>query len=86
MAVIGHAAFACNGYRSPKHKGKPAFTNAEKCLWHRHVYDSWNCGLGREFTSRSSRYLNRSSNLMGHDHPNKPANGKRMIRRIKRGA
>jgi len=32
------------------------------------------------FTSRSSRYLNCPSNLIGHDHPNKPANGERMIR------
>jgi hypothetical protein len=40
------------------------------------------CGWrGRNpFTPDSSRYLNCPSNLIGHDHPNKPANGKRMIR------
>src|SRR5258707_9223635 len=27
------------------------------------------------FTPRSSRYLNCPSNLIGHDHPNKPPNG-----------
>jgi hypothetical protein len=35
---------------------------------------------GNAFTSDSSRYLNYPSNLIGHDHPNKPANGERMIR------
>jgi hypothetical protein len=29
----------------------------------------------RAFTFDSSRYLNCPSNLIGHDHPNKPANG-----------
>jgi hypothetical protein len=32
-------------------------------------------GAQAAFTSRSSRYLNCPSNLVGHDHPNKPANG-----------
>jgi len=32
------------------------------------------------FTPRSSRYLNYPSNFIGHGHPNKPANGERMIR------
>jgi hypothetical protein len=35
---------------------------------------------GKAFTSDSSRYLNCPSNLIGHDHANKPANGERMIR------
>jgi hypothetical protein len=35
---------------------------------------------GQAFTPDSSRCLNCPSNLIGHDHPNKPANGKRMIR------
>ena len=34
----------------------------------------------RAFTPRSSRTLNCPSNLIGHDHPNKPANGTRSIR------
>jgi hypothetical protein len=34
----------------------------------------------RAFMFDSLRYLNRPSNLIGHDHPNKPANGERMIR------
>jgi hypothetical protein len=29
----------------------------------------------KPFTHDSSRYLNCPSNLIGHDHPNKPANG-----------
>jgi hypothetical protein len=29
----------------------------------------------RAFMFDSLRYLNRPSNLTGHDHPNKPANG-----------
>jgi hypothetical protein len=30
---------------------------------------------GHAFTPDSSRYLNRPSNLIGDDHPNKPVNG-----------
>jgi hypothetical protein len=36
---------------------------------------------GRAFMFDSLRYLNRPSNLTGHDHPNKPANGERAIGR-----
>jgi uncharacterized protein len=36
---------------------------------------SGGAGLREAFTPDSSRYLNCSSNLIGHDHPNKPANG-----------
>jgi hypothetical protein len=32
-------------------------------------------GAANAFTFDSSRYLNCPSNLIGHDHPNKPANG-----------
>jgi hypothetical protein len=32
-------------------------------------------GAARAFTFDSSRYLNCPSNLIGHDHPDKPANG-----------
>jgi hypothetical protein len=35
----------------------------------------------RAFMFDSLRYLNRPSNLTGHDHPNKPANGGRAIGR-----
>jgi hypothetical protein len=40
------------------------------------------CGgrLRNPFTPDSSQYLNCPSNLIGHDHFNKPANGERMIR------
>jgi hypothetical protein len=41
---------------------------------------SGDAGLRKAFTPDSSRYLNCSSNLIGHDHLNKPANGKRIIR------
>ena len=84
--VGGHArAIVRHGYRCPKHHGKPAFTNTQKCLRHRHFCDSAQRLRRRRFTSRSSRYLNRSSNLMGHDHPHKPANGERITGRLNSG-
>ena len=52
-------------------------------------FDFARLGAGRRaFTSDSSRYLNCPSNLIGHDHPNKPANGdgdNRTFRQLDRG-
>jgi hypothetical protein len=65
----------CNGYRCTKRNGKPVFTNRHLSLQDRHFCDSMSARPSRAFTPRSSRYLNCPSNLIGHDHPNKPANG-----------
>jgi hypothetical protein len=46
----------------------------------KHCRDFAAVRAGNAFTPDSSRYLNCPSNLIGHDHPNKPANGERMIR------
>jgi len=69
-----------NGYRSAKRQGKPNFTNRHFPLSRRHFCDSMFSRAMRAFTPRSSRTLNCPSNLIGHDHPNKPANGTRLIR------
>jgi hypothetical protein len=69
-----------NGYRFAKRNGKPIPAIAEKPLRHRRFLDSLSRRFNRTFTSRSSRTLNCSSNFSGHINPNKPANGKRMIR------
>jgi hypothetical protein len=75
------ACEACgNGYRFAKRNGKPFFTNQQKPLRHRRFLDSLPGPFGCTFTSRSSRTLNCPSNFSGHINPNKPANGKRMIR------
>jgi len=46
----------------------------------RHFCDPAIVGARNAFTSDSSRSLKGPSNFVGHDHPNKPANGVRMIR------
>ncbi|HEY2213355.1 MAG TPA: hypothetical protein VGH62_17410, partial [Bradyrhizobium sp.] len=64
-----------NGYRFPKPQGKPNPANVRNPLRHRHFCKLLATPCGRAFTPRSSRYLNCPSNLIGHDHLNKPANG-----------
>jgi hypothetical protein len=67
---------ACaNGYRFTKPQGKPNFTIAPKRMRRRHFCDLALAGAIPAFTPRSSRTLNCSSNFIGHDDPNKPANG-----------
>jgi hypothetical protein len=64
-----------NGYRFAKSHGKPNFANRRKPARGKHFCDFPAIHARATFTSRSSRYLNCPSNLIGHDHPNKPANG-----------
>ena len=73
--VHGRSRRCGNGYRDPKHKGKPNFAIARKCLQHRHFLNSAGGRPPRAFTRRSSRYLNCPSKLPVHIRPNKPANG-----------
>ena len=70
-----HGGPCGNGYRSAKRQGKPNFTTTRKRLCRRHSCNFASAREVRAFTPRSSRYLNCPSNLIGHDHPNKPANG-----------
>jgi hypothetical protein len=70
-------ATAADGYRFAKPQGKPIFANARKPAPAKHFCDFAAAGAARPFTPDSSRCLNCPSNLIGHDHPNKPANGVR---------
>src|SRR4051812_7624331 len=59
-----------------KPQGKPNFTIGKFSLRHRHFRDSVAGHAVPAFISRSSRTLNCSSNLIGHDPPNnRPENG-----------
>jgi hypothetical protein len=73
--AVGAGRSCRNGYRFAKPQGKPNFANALKPARGRHFCDFPAIDARATFTSRSSRYLNCPSNLIGHDHPNKPANG-----------
>lgn len=64
-----------DGYRLAKCQGKPNSANARKPVSTNHFCDFAAAGADPAFTSDSSRTLNCPSNLIGHDHPNKPANG-----------
>jgi hypothetical protein len=64
-----------DGYRFAKRQGKPNFVNPAVTQQNQRF-----CGFAAKpaensFRFDSSRTLNCSSNLIGHDHPNKPANG-----------
>jgi len=87
--MAGYAASGpsdrCNGYRFAKCHGKPNSANARKPAWHRYFCNSVIAGAGSAFTLHSSRYLNCPSNLIGHDHPNKPANGEGLAGRFNSG-
>jgi hypothetical protein len=78
--VLGHdLLWRCrHGYRLAKGQGKPNFASERKLAWDRHFCHSAADGGGNAFTFDSSRYLNCPSNLIGHDHPNQPANGEGM--------
>jgi hypothetical protein len=62
-----------DGYRFPKHQGKPAFHESEKPSPNAGFCDSRAARAGAPFRFDSSRYLNCSSNLTGHDGSNTPA-------------
>ena len=64
-----------DGYRFAKSEGKPNSGLARKPLPTAHFRDFPADGPRPAFTPHSSRSLNCPSNLIGHDHPNKPANG-----------
>jgi hypothetical protein len=68
-------AFAIDGYRFAKPHGKPNPANSATIQQNMHFGD---CAIGASriaFRFDSSRCLNCSSNLIGHDDRNKPANG-----------
>jgi hypothetical protein len=69
------AAFVRHGYRSAKSHGKPNLAMARQAPQNKGLRDLAADGADCAFTSRSSRYLNCPSNLIGHDPCNKPANG-----------
>jgi hypothetical protein len=69
-----------NGYRFAKWQGKPISASRPLSPWNKQFCDFAAGIAGQTFTFDSLRYLNCPSNFIGHDHPNKPANGKRMIR------
>jgi hypothetical protein len=81
----GSAAFTCasahrpspfrNGYRFAKWQGKRKFREVMKTPLNKPLLDFTGMRAGKSFTSDSSRCLNCPSNLIGHDHSNKPANG-----------
>jgi hypothetical protein len=71
-----------DGYRFAKCQGKPISANARKPATAKHFCDFAAAGADPAFTSDSSRTLNCPSNLIGHDHPNKPANGEGLTGRF----
>jgi hypothetical protein len=70
-------ALLCNGYRFAKSNGKPSLSPWHKSLRHKGFCDAARLGGAFAFRFDSSRYLNCSSNLTGHDHPNAPGYGGR---------
>ncbi len=75
MTASVRPAIARDGYRFAKWQGKSNSRNPRKAPSNMHFCSFTAGGTGRVFTFDSSRYLNCSSNLIGHDDPNKPANG-----------
>jgi hypothetical protein len=72
----GSAGRDCsNGYRFAKRQGKPNSVNPRKSASNMRFCDFVATCAERAFTFDSLQYLNCPSNLVGHDHPNKPANG-----------
>jgi hypothetical protein len=62
-----------NGYRFAKRQGKPNSANLALAQQNNRFCDFASCAARNPFRFDSSRTLNCSSNLIGHDHPNKPA-------------
>jgi hypothetical protein len=65
-----------DGYRSAKSQGKSKSAKSRKLPSHNEFCNFTADCAGHAFTPDSSRYLNCPSNLIGHDDPNKPANGR----------
>jgi hypothetical protein len=74
LRVAGTASRLC-GYRFAKRQGKPNFANPALTQQNRRFCDFATKRAENPFRFDSSRTLNCSSNLIGHDDPNKPANG-----------
>jgi hypothetical protein len=71
-----HAGIRCaDGYRFAKRQGKPNSANLAVAQQNNRFCDFATGGAPNPFRFDSSQSLNCSSNLIGHDHPNKPANG-----------
>jgi hypothetical protein len=64
-----------SGYRFAKRQGKPNFANPALTQQNRRFRGFAIKPVENSFRFDSSRTLNCSSNLIGHDDPNKPANG-----------
>jgi hypothetical protein len=64
-----------NGYRFAKPQGKPNSANPAADQQNKRFLDFCGGTTRNPFRFDSSRSLNCSSNLIGHDHPDKPANG-----------
>jgi hypothetical protein len=64
-----------DGYRFAKRQGKPNSANLAPDQQNKGFFDLADCAAPNPFRFDSSRTLNCSSNLIGHDHANKPANG-----------
>jgi hypothetical protein len=64
-----------DGYRFAKRQGKPNSANPAVAQQNKRFGDFARCAARNPFRFDSSRTLNCSSNLIGHDHPDKPANG-----------
>jgi hypothetical protein len=71
-----HAGGRCgNGYRFAKRQGKPNSPDPAVIQQNKRFRDFATGAARNPFRFDSSRSLNCSSNLIGHDHPDKPANG-----------
>jgi hypothetical protein len=71
-----HAGMCCSdGYRFAKRQGKPNSANLAAARKNKRFCDLARCAARTPFRFDSSRTLNCSSNLIGHDDPDKPANG-----------
>jgi hypothetical protein len=64
-----------NGYRFAKWQGKPNSANPTAIQQNKRFCGFSEVRRANPFRFDSSRTLNCSSNLIGHDHPNKPADG-----------
>jgi len=64
-----------HGYRLPNIARQLRALERREPAPDKHFLDLTSAGGVSAFTPDSSRCLNCPSNLIGHDHPNKPANG-----------
>jgi hypothetical protein len=74
--LTGYRTRHCaDGYRFAKRQGKPNSENLAVARQNKRFCDFARCAIRNPFRFDSSRTLNCSSNLIGHDHPNQPADG-----------